>query len=280
MLKINSNQDKEITFEVEIGGVTIDSITSKFRIVLDDIEYGFPAKVLENAIIVELPALRKVLHRRPKEGDTIQARLDLISDGNVVSPWSDSLELTEFVVSEAKVLDEETGDARRKAKLLKERALNTTVEDPNMPIEERIRRKLMEKKGETEDLKQQTAGTIQEDFEMSNKIIDKLNEKLYGPAKKTKREEQLERLSEKGDYSVSRKKSTFSPRRATKAKGLTVETVKQFTREDVFAYMDRAGTTNKKIQEVLYTRAEVAAKSDKPVDVLREVIRLLKKRGG
>lgn len=276
MLKINSNQDKEITFEVEIGGVTIDSITSKFRITLDDIEYGFPAKVLENAIIVELPALRKVLHRRPKEGDLIQARLDLISDGNVVSPWSDSLELTEFVVSEAKVLDEETGDARRKAQMLKERALKTNVDDPDLPIEERIRRKLAEKKGEVDDVKPMN---IQEDFDLSNKIIDKLNEKLYGPAKKTKREKQLDLISEKKDYTVSRTKSAFSPRRATKTKGLTVESIKHFSKEDVFSYMERAGTTSKRIQEVLYNRAEVAAKSDKPVDVLREVIKLLKKKG-
>lgn len=276
MLKINSNQDKEITFEVEIGGVPIDSITSKFRITLDEIEYGFPAKVLENAIIVELPALRKVLHRRPKEGDLIQARLDLISDGNVVSPWSDSLELTEFVVSEAKILDEETGDARRKAQMLKERTLKTSVDDPDLPIEERIRRKLAEKKGEVDEVKPMN---IQEDFELSNKIIDKLNEKLYGPTKKTKREKQLEMIAEKSDYTISRTKSAFSPRRASKTKGMTVESIKKFTKEDVFSYMDRAGTTNKTIQEVLYNRAEAAAKTDKPVDVLREVIKLLKKKG-
>lgn len=273
MLKINSNQDKELTFEVEIGGVTIDSISSRFRINLDDIEYGFPAKVTEQSIIVELPALRKVLHRRLKEGETIQARLDLMSDGNVVSPWSDILEVTEFIVSEAKVVDD---DARAKAKVLKERYPDTKVDDSDLPIEERVRRKLAEKKAEVDDVK---PSNIEEDIEMSNKIIDKLSEKLFGQ-KKTAREKKLESLMEKSDYTVARKKSAFSPRRATKTKGITLETIQKFTKDDILAYMERAGTKSKIVQETIYNRALREAKTDEPVKVLKEVIKILKKRGG
>jgi hypothetical protein len=277
MLKINGNQDKEITFEVEIGGVAIDSISSKFRIVLDDIEYGFPAKVSEQSIIVELPALRKVLHRKLKEGESVQARLDLMSDGNVISPWNDDLQVSELVVSEALLLDEETGDARAKAKYLKERAerVSTRVDDSDLPIDERIRKKLAEKKQEIDNVSNMSSS---EDVEMSSKIIDKLSEKLLG-TKKTKREQQLERLSE-NDYIISRKKSAFSPRRANKTKGLTLETIKQFTKSDILAYIERAGTTNKMVQETIYNRAIKEAKTENPVPVLKEVIKLLKKKGG
>jgi len=272
MLKINSNQDKEITFEVEIGGATPDSITSKFRIILDEIEYGFPAKVSDQLITVELPALRKVLHRKLKEGEVVNARLDVMSDGNVVSPWQDSIEVTDFVVSEAKVVDD---DARAKAKILKERAVKTTVDDSDLSIDERIRRKLAEKKGEIDDIKSTTS--LDEDFEMSTKVIDKLSEKLLG-AKKTKRQQQLETLMEKSDYKVARKKSAFSPRRAVKTKGITLETIRQFTKDDILAYINRSGINSKGVQEAIYNRAAKEAKSDNPVKVLKEVIKIIKKK--
>jgi hypothetical protein len=294
MLKINGNQDKELTFEVEIGGVSIDSISARFRLVLDEIEYGFPAKVTEKAIYVEMPSFRKVLHRKLKEGETIQARLDLTSDGSVVSPWTDTLEITEFVVSEAKLVEEDardkaktlrekrdktsenSDDARDKAKTLRERKEKDDVEPSD--IDEKVRRKLAEKKGE--EGKYSAMAGADADVEMTNKIIDKLNEKLFGGTK-TRREKQLEALNEKTDITISRRKakSTFSPRRASNTKGITKEMLQNFTREDVLSYMSRAGTTNVQVQNILYDQAETAAKSDRPVKILKEVIKLLKKRG-
>jgi hypothetical protein len=296
MLKINGNQDKELTFEVEIGGVAIDSITAKFRLVLDEIEYGFPAKVTEKAIYVEIPSFRKVLHRKIKEGETIQARLDLISDGSVVSPWTDTLEITEFVVSEAKLVeedardkaktlrerknkpDEDSIDAKDKARSLRERKEKGDGDEPS-DLDEKVRRKLEEKKGEG-DGKYSALSGADADVEMTNKIINKLNEKLFGGTK-TRREKQLEALNEKTDITISRKKakSTFSPRRASNTKGITKEMLQNFTREDVLAYMSRAGTTNTQVQTILYDQAETAAKSDRPVKILKEVIKLLKKKG-
>jgi hypothetical protein len=294
MLKINANQDKELTFEVEIGGVSPDSISARLRLVLDEIEYGFPAKVTSQSIIVEMPALRKILHRKVKEGETIQARLDLTSDGNVVSPWSEVLEVTEFVVSEAKLMDdsvrekvntlrekeEPSMDARDKARELTERAESKTRidSDDSTDLESKIRKRLAENKGDKTEGKYSALSGADADVEMSSKIIDKLNEKLFG-GKKTKREKQLENLSEKVDITVARRKakSTFSPRRASNTKGITTEMIKNFTREDVLAYMSRAGTTNTRVQEILYEQAETAAKSDSPVKILKEVIKIIKK---
>jgi hypothetical protein len=276
MLKINANQDKELTFEVEIGGVSIDSISAKFRLVLDEIEYGFPAKVTDQAIYVEMPALRKILHRKVKEGENIQARLDLTSDGNVVSPWTDILEVSDFVVSEAKLVDK---DARDKAKTLREKKEDVVEESSD--LDEKVRRKLAEKKGEDGPQGKYSAlGGADADVEMTNKIIDKLNEKLFGGTK-TRREKQLEALNEKTDITISRRKakSTFSPRRASNTKGITKEMLQNFTKDDVLSYMSRAGTTNPKVQGILYEQAETAAKSDRPVKILKEVIKILKKRG-
>ena len=43
MLKLNVNQEKQLTFEVQIGGVQSDQVSSHLRIEIDDVEYGFPA---------------------------------------------------------------------------------------------------------------------------------------------------------------------------------------------------------------------------------------------
>lgn len=279
MLKINGNQDKELTFEVEIGGVAIDSISARFRLVLDEIEYGFPAKVKEQSITVEMPALRKILHRKIKEGESVSARLDLISDGNIVSPWSDNLEVSEFVVSEAKLVDEE---ARDKARYLREKTEEVTGKDDedSTDLESKIRRKLSEKKGESIEGKYAALAGADADVEMSSKIIDKLNEKLFGGGNKLKRGKDAQTLAEKVDITVARKKakSTFSPRRASNTKGITKEMIRNFTREDVFAYMTRAGTTNSRVQEVLYEQATIAAKSESPVKILKEVIKIIKSK--
>jgi len=294
MLKINGNQDKELTFEVEIGGASPDSIVARLRLVLDEIEYGFPAKVTSSAIIVEMPALKKIFHRKVKEGEAVQARLDLTSDGNVVSPWTEVLEITDFAVSEAKLTDgvtknkvktlketeEPTMDAREKAKELIERVESKTRldSDDSVDLETKIRKRLEENKDNKVENKYSELSGADADVEMSSKIIDKLNEKLFG-GKKTKREKQLEKLTEQVDITVARKnaKSAFSPRRAANTKGITLEMIKNFTREDVFAYMSRAGTTNSRVQEILYKQATVASKSDVPVKILKEVIKIIKK---
>ena len=294
MLKINGNQDKELAFEVEIGGASPDSIVARLRLVLDEIEYGFPAKVTSSAIIVEMPALKKIFHRKVKEGEAVQARLDLTSDGNVVSPWTEVLEITDFAVSEAKLTDgvtknkvktlketeEPTMDAREKAKELIERVESKTRldSDDSVDLETKIRKRLEENKDNKVENKYSELSGADADVEMSSKIIDKLNEKLFG-GKKTKREKQLEKLTEQVDITVARKnaKSAFSPRRAANTKGITLEMIKNFTREDVFAYMSRAGTTNSRVQEILYEQATVASKSDVPVKILKEVIKIIKK---
>ena len=40
--------------------------------------------------------------------------------------------------------------------------------------------------------------------------------------------------------------------------------------------MERAGTKNKQIQKIVYEQAEAAAKSSKPVEVLKQVVKIIK----
>ena len=54
--------------------------------------------------------------------------------------------------------------------------------------------------------------------------------------------------------------------------------VKNITEAGVYDYMTRAGTSNKKIQTLIYEQAEIAAGTSVPVEVLKQVFKLLKSK--
>jgi len=51
MLILSANKGKQLMFEVQSGGVSnLDQVQSFFRIIYDDVEYGFPCKVTNESI--------------------------------------------------------------------------------------------------------------------------------------------------------------------------------------------------------------------------------------
>ena len=42
--------------------------------------------------------------------------------------------------------------------------------------------------------------------------------------------------------------------------------------------MERAGTSNKQIQTIIYEQAETAVGSDKPVEVLKQIVKFFKNK--
>lgn len=71
---------------------------------------------------------------------------------------------------------------------------------------------------------------------------------------------------------------TEDSRTTKKKREITLkEFKKNLTKEDIFKYMHRAGTQNPQIQEIVYEQAVLASKNNKPVEVLRQVINIMKK---
>ena len=98
MLKLNVNEEKQLTFEVQIGGVQSDQVTSHLRILVDGIEYGFPSDVGKESITVTLPPLRSITARKLKEGEVVDVKLELIADGSYLAPWVDTFTLSNPLV--------------------------------------------------------------------------------------------------------------------------------------------------------------------------------------
>ena len=131
MLKLNINQEKKITFEVQIGGIHYDQVKSRFSIILGEIEYTFPAKVGRDKITISLPPLNTVVGTNISKNNEALARLDVIADGYYLTPWEGVAILSNPVVVEAKIKNDEL------LPTLKEKTINNNIKfDKNTSLEE------------------------------------------------------------------------------------------------------------------------------------------------
>jgi len=282
MLKLNVNQEKQLTFEVQIGGVQSEQVSSYLRIEIDDIEYGFPAVVGRESITVNLPPLRTVTARKIKEGEEVQVKLEIIADGNYLTPWQDTFRLSNPLVIEAKIVDAEFNPAPAfRTKLVTEGKRGDQKQGVSL---ERVE--------ESEALKYE-----HDEDALTEKIVNKLAEKLSGNQVKpiTEKheepdgdevEEYIERPAPnrpQGGFGSIGGKSTSGgfgsiKGRPREAKKISPKDLLDMTEADVYAYMDRAGTRNAQVQKLVYEQAELAAKSSKPYKVLAQVVKLIKTR--
>lgn len=234
MLKLNVNQEKQLNFEMQIEGVQdVEQVSSFLRIEIDRIEYGFPAEIKQESVIVNLPALKDVVAKKLKEGDEVSAKLEVVVNNQHLTPWKDTFKLSYPLVIEAKILDEDSDPTPT----LKTKLITKSVSEGKSEVKEEI-------------------STISE-AEMTKKIFDKIAKKIR--SKKVVKEEKV-----------------IEPIKEVKKKIPKID-IKNITEEDVYKYMTRAGTKKKEVQKLIYEQAEVEACSSIPVQVLKQVVKVLKK---
>ena len=281
MLRLSANEKRQLTFEVQIGGVSdFDKIESFFRIVFEGVEYGFPCKVTSEAIQVDLPPLNKVIARRIREGDEVEIKLEVIVDGHYLLPWTDRAKLSNPLVIEAKIKDDG---------FVKNASFKTTL--------------LTDEGGQTQGVvvkekEEKPIPDITEDF------VDKVAEKLKTLIEKPKVQEQDDIVpSEDEEDEEGKDENPIEEKAVTRTdverllsetieklnlnetnpkkekKKITLKEFKQnLTKDDIYKYMHRAGTTNEKIKDIVYEQAVTLAKSAEPVEILRNVIQIMKKK--
>jgi len=271
MLKLNVNQEKQLTFEVQIGGVQSDKVTSHLRIVIDEIEYGFPAVVGNESITVNLPPLRSVTARSLKEGEEVQVKLDIIADGNYLTPWTDSFVLSNPLVVEARIMDSDFKNPP---------AFKTRLVQEGKPGDRkqgvRIEKEIVNE-NEDKELRSKYISRYEED-DLTEKIVNKLAEKLSkGLIEKKKfiKDEPVEDDEEVLPSPIRKESKRVSKKSSNK---ISKSELLNMTEKDVYAYMHRAGTRNEQVKKIIYEQAEVAVGSSKPYKVLGQVIKLLKSK--
>lgn len=291
MLRLNVNQEKQLTFEVQIGGVAYDQVSSYFRIILDDVEYGFPAKVGSESISVDLPPLNKVIAKKIREGDEVDVKLEIVADGYYLTPWQDKIKLSNPLVVEAKIKDDG---------FVANPALKTRLVSEDGGAKQRVTVSERDDNDE-EEAEEKKTNKMTED-EIADKVFDKLSSKLSELLDKqaVKEQDENEEEVEEACPSDGGKKKVKESKTSSKKKDNLVEQMlqdtlqrlnvspkskkkvtleylkKNLTREDVFKYMEKAGTKNPKIQEIIYEQASLSAKKDTPFEILRQVVKMMK----
>ena len=299
MLKINVNQEKQLTFEVQIGGVQTDQVTSQFKITIGEIAYTFPAKVGRDEITVDLPPLHKVIGTKIKEGDEADVQLEIIADGHYLTPWCDRAVLSNPLVLEVKIKDSDfVANPAFQANLVTSEdgaKQVTTVEAKKEPVKE-----IKSENSMTEDLVEKISAKLEamiEAKEKSNKEDDKEEDKKEDDVdkedKKEDKKEDDKQPTEEEDKKVSESKSeklekllnktidTFKlneDKKQDKKKEITLEDFKKnLSKKDILNYMKKQGTKSSEIQEIIYEQAKLSAKKDTPIYILKAVTDILKK---
>jgi len=296
MLRLNVNEAKQLTFEVQIGGVHGDQIDSFFRIVFEDVEYGFPAKVGREAITVDLPPLNQVVGKKIKEGDEAEVKLEIVADGHYLTPWSDRAKMSNPLVIEAKIKDDgfiPNPTLKTQLVVSEDGARQKTTVKEDVATEEDLTDKIVSK------LSEKFADLIKPKVEVTSGKMEVVEEKCS--AKHVKEEEDKDDDEAPSEEKEDVKEDTpltsgamekilsqtisklglhtEDSRTTKKKKEVTLkEFKKNLSKDDIYKYIDRAGTKNPQIQEIVYEQAVIAAGNNKPIEVLRQVINIMKKQ--
>jgi hypothetical protein len=153
MIEIHSNKDKNIIFEVQVSGINPKELSGHFRLMVDGIEYGFPAEISENSISVDVPALKSIINRPLRSGEKIKAKLELVGNDNYIPCWDDHVVVKSAVtVSEkkkpmVKVITKEDSKPVRSKSIIKESKISKKPTKKNIQITTEHLTQYMERHG-------------------------------------------------------------------------------------------------------------------------------------
>jgi hypothetical protein len=94
-IKIDVHRGKLITFDLDIHGLHYRDLTAKFRVTVNEIEYGFEAVMTSDHVDVHLPCLTDIVHDILMYEGTghLHARLEVYGDHFYYIPWEGELKI-------------------------------------------------------------------------------------------------------------------------------------------------------------------------------------------
>ena len=215
MLDINVNDSRDLNFKIELSGIASSQLEGRLRLIIDNIEYGIPAKIREGGIDIVIPPLKNLIQRELKEGEVFAAKLDVHGDGNYLNPWSGEFQIHNPIALEAEIVELEK-DSKP--------AISISIN------ESRTTKKVKTKTKTTGKIKAQT----------------KINEMKTKVSKAKK-------FKNKDDFK------------------------NKLTKEDVIKWLNKKGTKNPQVQEIIYEQALGQCGSGKPYRVMMELSKVVKK---
>lgn len=162
MLDINITKKRPLNFEIQLNGIDHNQLSGYLRVIVDGVEYGFPAIISAESVDVEIPALKYIVKKELHEDDQLEAKLEVYGGGYYLNPWSDKLVVKTPVMMEAKV-KEGLSSQKPKVKITAKPILKEKIEEKKKS--EQITKKVtpvVEKKEVKKQTKPNTAhdGTV------------------------------------------------------------------------------------------------------------------------
>jgi len=102
MLKLNTDEIRNLQFEVSIQGINYDELQGSLKFIIEDVEYGIPVKIQRDLVSVEVPPLEEIVARGMKNGDVVECKLDIFGNGFYINPWGGQFELATPIKMETK----------------------------------------------------------------------------------------------------------------------------------------------------------------------------------
>jgi len=263
MLYIKADEARTLTFEVDIRGVGHSDLKGYVRLFVNDAEHGFPVSINEGIITADIPPLIEHIrfNKNMDDGDIIEAKLELMTDQHIFTPWEGEIKVSVPM------------DIRAKLSLSNEGAKVSKVSEP-------IVAKVVETKKDKDADKEKLA-----EFDTSEETMLKDDEKKYKNRLMTMVADTLKQMGITAPAAPEALLEDEVPtskvlKEVTKVntKDLLKKKLKNITEEGIYKYMQKAGTKNAKIQELVYEQAVAAAGTGEPFEVLKQVVKILKKR--
>jgi hypothetical protein len=104
MITFKSDTCKKMKFNIGVTGIDPAALISKFTLVSENVSVSFPAKMIKNDIVVEIPALENAVGMF--EGN-ISAKLEVIAGDTYITPWEDTVKIDKVVKVEATITEVE-----------------------------------------------------------------------------------------------------------------------------------------------------------------------------
>ncbi len=260
MLYLKADEPRTLTFEVDIRGVGQGELKGFVRLFINDAEHGYPVSIDDGVITADIPPLTDSIRLKTMEdGDVIEAKLELMTDQHIFTPWAGEVKVSVPMGIKAKLSNESMKPVNAGGPMVAK--VIETKEDKAIG---------KEKLAEFDTSEEKMLADTQEQYkkDLMAMVADTIKEMGLVPAQPVS----LMEKETKAPVRESKKIPKVNKKEAMKKK------LKNITREGVYHYMENAGTKNPKIQELVYDQAVAAAGSGEPFIVLKKVVEILKKR--
>jgi hypothetical protein len=270
MLYIKADEPRTLTFEVDINGVGQGELKGYVRFFINDAEHGFPVSIEEGFITADIPPLNDfVRFGKFSDGDIIEAKLELMTDQRIFTPWAGEVKVSIPMGIKAKLSSEVQKE------IIKAKApVATVVETKEDKAVEKSTKEEAVQEFDTSEEKMLKDNQANYKEDLMAMVADTIKQMGLVPAAQA-----TEALLETGKAGTPDKvMKEVKKQKKLNEKDLMKQKLKNITKEGIFKYMERAGTKNTKIQELVYDQAVAAAGSGEPIKVLKKIVEIMKKR--